>query len=133
MKPDEKARLLALFAYPGNWCRDAEARNAYGDSVTYDNETAVSWDLTGALCRLFGWHRACLLFGQVGRHVVGKHALGRRPRADSGIHAMRVLQDFNDQADITFDTLRERINTIPVSRRGSRADGPATGGPEAGG
>jgi hypothetical protein len=127
MKPDEKTRLLALFAYPGNWCRGAEARDVYGDPVTYDNDTAVSWDLTGALCRLFGWNRACLLFGQIGRHVIGQRALGRRPRADAGIHAMRVLQDFNDQAEITFDTLRERIKTIPVSQSGRREGGPATG------
>jgi hypothetical protein len=125
MMPDEKTRLLALFERPGNWCRDAEARNVYGDPVSYDNYAAVSWDLTGALCRLFGWQRACVLFEQVGRHLMGKRELGRRPRADASVHAMRMLQDFNDQADITFQALRAQIETIPVWNRGSRGDGSA--------
>ncbi len=121
MMTDEKTQLLALLDHRGKWCRDAEARDASGDAVTYDAISAVAWDITGALCRLFGWQRACVLFGQMERHLIGKRrAVGWPPR-DTGVEAMVALQDFNDRTDTTFDLLRERLEAMPVWNSGNRA------------
>ena len=79
MMPDEKAQLLALLEDERRWCRDAEARDADGNSVSFHDATAVAWDITGALCRLFGWRRACELFRQLDRHIHGKR--GARTKA----------------------------------------------------
>ena len=127
MMPDEKTQLLALLEHHGKWCRDAEAHDANGDPVAYDDDAAVAWDITGALCRLFGWQRACVLFGQMERHIVGKRRTVGWPMRDTGIDAMKALQDFNDRADTTFDVLRERIEAMPVWSSGNRADGSAVG------
>ena len=127
MMPDEKTQLLALLEHHGKWCRDAEAHDANGAPVTYDDDAAVAWDITGALCRLFGWQRACVLFGQMERHIVGKRRTVGWPMGDTGIDAMKALQDFNDRADTTFDILRERIEAMPVWNSGNRADGSAVG------
>jgi hypothetical protein len=125
MMPDEKTQLLALLEHRGKWCRDAEARDTSGNAVTYDDDAAVAWDITGALCRLFGWQRACVLFGLVERHLMGKRrAVGWPPR-DTGVEAMIALQDFNDRTDTTFDLLRERLEAMPVWSSGVRADGSA--------
>ena len=121
MMTDEKAQLLALLAHRGTWCRDAEARDTSGNAVTYDDDAAVAWDITGAICRLFGWQRACVLFGQVERHLVGKRRSVGWPPRDTGIEAMIALQDFNDRTDTTFDRLQERLEAMPVWSSGSRA------------
>ena len=85
----------------------------------------MAWDITGALCRLFGWRRARILFGQLDRHIHGKRIAFSWPARDSEIEAMTALQDFNDRADTTFETLRERIETMPVWHGDSRTSGAA--------
>lgn len=127
MMPEERMQLLALFEHPGKWCRNAEARDANGIGVAYDDDAAVAWDVTGALCQLFGWQRACVLFGQLERHIVGKRKTVGWPIPDSSINAMVVLQEFNDRDDTTFDLLRERIEAMPVWNSGSRATGADAG------
>jgi hypothetical protein len=127
MMPDEKTRLLALLEHPGKWCCDAEAQDANGDPVRFDDETAVAWDITGALCRLFGWERAQVLFSQVERHIVGERRVAGWPSCDKGIDAMKALQDFNDHVDTTFDMLRERIEAMPVWNSGNRTNGSVMG------
>lgn len=122
MMPDEKTKLLELLAEPAAWCRDAEARDADGEPVTYDSDAAVAWDLTGALCRLFGWRRACVLFPQVDRHVVGKRKGVQWPVTDPGIDAMKSLQDFNDGADTTYEMVRARLEGMPVWTSGAAHD-----------
>lgn len=116
MMPDEKDRLLALFMAPAKWCRRAEARNAEGEPVTYDDGSAVAWDVTGALCMLFGWPRACALFEQVDRCVHGKAVKRRWPPTDSEMDAMVALQEFNDAAGTTFEILRAELESIPAWR-----------------
>lgn len=114
MMPDEKTRLLELLAHSGRWCQGVEAHDAQGDAVTYDDERAVAWDITGALCRLFGWERSRVLFEQLDRHVHGKrNTLGWPPR-NVALDAMAALQEFNDRSETTFDLLRERIESMPV-------------------
>jgi hypothetical protein len=125
MMLEEKEQLLALLDHERRWCRDAEAHNADGDAVRYDDEEAVAWDVTGALCRLFGWQRACVLFGQLDRHINGKRVTMRRAARDAEMHAMSALQDFNDQVDMTFDIVRERIETMPVWHGNARRIGAA--------
>ncbi len=127
MMPEEKEQLLALLDHQRRWCRDAEAHDANGDAVHYDDDTAVAWDVTGALCRLFGWRRACLLFVQLDRHINGKRVtIGWRER-DAEMDAMVSLQDFNDQVDMTFDIMRERIESMPVWQGNARRIGAASG------
>ena len=119
MLPIEKQDLLSLFADRRRWCQQAEARDAQGNPIRFSASAAVSWDITGALCRLFGWSRACILFGQLERHLLGgKHPYryNRVPEIDS----MVALQVFNDQTDMTFETLLSRLASIPVWRGRSR-------------
>ncbi len=120
MMPDEKDQLLALLHHAGSWCRHAEAHNADGQPVHYDDQSAVAWDITGALCLLFGWHRAGVLFTQLERHLVGKRPTVGWPVPDSTIEAMTTLQEFNDRKDLTFSGLREQIETIPSWNSGRR-------------
>ena len=77
--------------------------------------------------RLFGWQRAYVLFEQMERHIVGKRRSAGWPPRDTGIEAMKALQDFNDRAGTTFDMLRERLEAMPVWNRGNRADGAVMG------
>lgn len=121
--PDEKEQLLALLEHEGTWCCDAEAHDANGDAVTYDDAAAVAWDITGALCRLFGWQRARVLFGQLDRHIHGKRMASGWPARDTELDAMVALQDFNDRADTTFEMLRERLETMPVWHGDRRMNG----------
>lgn len=125
MMPEEKTQLLALFECDTTWCRDVEARNANGDPVTYNADDAVAWDITGALCRLFGWQRACVLFGQFERHFIGKPISVRWPMTNESIDAMRALQDFNDRDDTTFELLHDRLEAMPVWKSKHRANGAA--------
>ena len=127
MMPEEKEQLLALLDHQRRWCRDAEAHDANSDAVRYDDDAAVAWDVTGALCRLFGWRRACVLFGQLERHINGKRVVIGWPAGDAEMDAMGALQDFNDRADMTFDMMRERIETMPVWQGNARRIGDASG------
>jgi len=122
MMPNEKTQLLALLAHEGKWCRHAEALDAGGNGVVYDDDEAVAWDLTGAVCRLFGLQRAFVLFQQMDRHILGKRESVSWPKPDPSIDAMKALQDFNDRADTTFAMLRERLEEMPVWNSGNRAD-----------
>ena len=114
MMPEEKERLLAFLDHERRGCRNAEAHDANGDAVQYDDNVARAWHLTGALCRLFGWQRACVLFGQLDRHINGKRLAPGRAVDDAELCAMGALQDLNDRVGVTFDVVRERIETIPV-------------------
>jgi hypothetical protein len=114
MMPEEKEQLLALLDHERRWCRDAEAHDADGDAVRYDDDAAVAWDVTGALCRLFGWQRACVLFRQLDGHINGKRVAIGWPARDAEMDALGALQDFNDRVDMTFDMVRRRIETMPV-------------------
>jgi hypothetical protein len=126
MMPDEKERLLALLEDQAKWCRDAEARDADGHAVRFEDETAVAWDITGALCWLFGWKRACVLFGQLDRHINGRRVAVGWPAGDAEMRAMGALQDFNDRLDMTFDMMREQIETMPVWHGNTCAIGAAS-------
>jgi hypothetical protein len=114
--PREKELLLAFLGHENRWCRRAEALDANGDAVQYDAETAVSWDVTGAMCHLFGWSRACALFAQLDRHLHGKRQSRSWPFRDVEMDAMTALQDFNDRPETTFNILREMLETAPVWR-----------------
>ena len=127
MMPEEKEQLLALLDHERKWCRGAEAQDANGDAVSYDDGAAVAWDLTGAMCRLFGWRRACVLFEQLDRHINGKRVAIGWPSGDAEMHAMGALQNFNDQVDMTFDLVRARIDTMPVWHGTARRMGAAPG------
>ena len=127
MMPDEKSQLLDLLGEDGTWCRDAEARNSHGEAVAYDNNAAVAWDITGALCRLFGWDRACVLFEQIERHIFGRRRVASWPERDRGIEAMKALQTFNDGAELTFAMLRAQLEALPVWQHGGRGNGVANG------
>ena len=118
MLPDEKEKLLLLFDREARWCRDAEARDAQGEAVHFNSGEAVAWDLVGALCSLFGWARATELFGQVSRHVLGRHRSTRR--LETAISAMAALVDFNDDPGTDFALIMTRLQELPVAtRRGS--------------
>ncbi|RJP42124.1 MAG: hypothetical protein C4547_00750 [Phycisphaerales bacterium] len=114
MRPNEKEMLLDLLGHEGAWCQQVEAQDAEGGPRQYDDPEAVAWDVTGALCRLFGWPRACVLFGQFDRHVHGRRASYGWPPRDLVLDAMTALQTFNDRCDTTFATIREQIASMPV-------------------
>lgn len=109
----EKTQLLAFFDRAASWCQNAEARDGNGVAVQYDDPAAVAWDLTGALCRLFGWRRTGVLFAQLERHITGKKAPYRYD-SDPVISSMLVLQRHNDDPDVVFDTIREELESMPV-------------------
>lgn len=113
MLPEEKAKLMSLFKTNDNWCRDAEARDTLGVAVRFDDPTAIAWDITGALCHLFGWTRARTLFGQFERHV-NKARRVQGFNRDAEIESMVSLQEFNDRSDLTFEMFRHCLETIPV-------------------
>jgi len=123
MMPEEKDQLLALLDHEDRWCREAEAQDADGEGVRFDDEAAVAWDITGALCRLFGWPRACVLFGQFDRHIHGRRTAWSWPPRDLELDAMAALQEFNDRAETTFEVMREQIGTMPVWHGGLRTAG----------
>jgi hypothetical protein len=121
MLPEEKERLLSLLTDEQRWCQEAEARDASGVAVRYDDDGAVAWDITGAMCRLFGWRRACELFTQLDRHIRGRRPPPRWPLLDAHIRAMAALQDFNDRVDTTFEGVRSQIESMPVGRGGAQS------------
>ncbi len=114
MTPDEKRELLALFDSKERWCQGCEARDEQGEPVSYGDEAAVAWDVVGGLCHLFGWRRACQLFEQVHRHVVGPSTVRYRENAD--MLAMGALFDYNDAFDTTHETLLSALKEMPVWR-----------------
>ena len=113
MLPSEKDRLLTLFADPERWCQGAEARDQKGKPVRLDDASAVAWDITGAICALFGWQRALELFPQLDRHVHQTKRGGWRS-PDPGIASMAALQDSNDEPGTTFETVAGWLKTMPV-------------------
>jgi hypothetical protein len=124
MMPHEKAELLALFQEEQRWCRDAEARDSKGNPVWFNNPDAVAWDVTGALCHLFGWARASQLFRQLHRHINGRKAVDTRvlPKDGSDVPSMVALQEFNDRPDMTYLAIREEIETMPAWRSHDEAE-----------
>ncbi len=114
MMPEEKEQRLALLDHQRRLSRDAEGRDADRDAVQHDEDAAVAWDVTGALCGLLGWRRACVLFGKLDPHVNGRPVAIGRPTGDAEMHATGALRVFNDKVDVTFETVRERIETMPV-------------------
>lgn len=121
MTQDERHALLELLDHSDRWCQDHEARDATGTPTSFDADDAVAWDLTGALCRLFGWDRACALFGQFDRHINGKQGSVLLSR-DTGIGAMVALQTFNDDPNRTYAEIRSCIDSMPIWTSGTRAD-----------
>ena len=119
MMLEEKDRLLALFDDPSRWCRDMEACDGQGRAVHYDDPQAVAWDLTGGLCRLFGWVRAMELFPQLDRSLSPKAvATSAYPPANPGIASMVALQELNDQPELSYDSLIQSLHALPVWRAG---------------
>jgi len=103
---------LALFGEPRRWCREVDAVDSQGQSVHYDDENAVAWDVVGGMCHVFGWQRACELFALVSRHLVGPHSSHTFSRTD--MVAMDALQEFNDHADTTFDLVVTKLRQLPI-------------------
>ncbi len=116
MHADEMSELLTLFSDSGRWCRNAEAKNARGMPVRYNDPDAIAWDLTGALCLLFGWQRACALFRQIDKHLLRDRSLRWRVQ-DPCIESMLALQDCNDRASTTFEWLINRLRHMHVLER----------------
>ncbi|MCO6435638.1 MAG: hypothetical protein J5J06_00950 [Phycisphaerae bacterium] len=115
MMAEEREQLVRFFDEGRCWCQHAEARNASGDPVQYDDPDATAWDLTGALCRLFGWQRATVLFGQIERHLEpGKHRM--HYLRDEIVDPMCVLQQFNDRDETAFADIIEQVQSIPLWR-----------------
>lgn len=113
MMNEEKERLLAFFSEQHNWCQEAEARDGNGRPVHYDDPAAAAWDITGGMCLLFGWQRALELFPQMDRHIHDEQR-SRWWVTDHGIASMAALQDANDDAQTTFETVRGWIEGMPV-------------------
>ena len=113
MMPDEREKLLALLDNERRWCQGAEARDQQGSPVRYDDLSAVAWDITGAICHLFGWRRACVLFRQLDGHIAGQEPDGRS-EPNPEIASMAALQDYNDQNQTTYKTMITQLKTMPV-------------------
>ncbi len=112
MMANEKDRLLALFVRDTRWCQDAEARDVCGAAVRFSDPGATAWDITGAMCCLFGWKRACILFGQLERHIHKRRPFyGNRNEA---IQSMITLQAFNDRPETVFEFVIAMLKTMPV-------------------
>jgi len=113
MLPHEKDKLLVFFESDSRWCQDAEARDAHGSPVRFHDPLATAWDITGAMCHLFGWKRARMLFGQLERHIHKKRRLHRFNR-DSAIECMVTLQAYNDRPETAFEVILTLLETMPV-------------------
>jgi hypothetical protein len=116
MTPKEHELLLSTFSLPARWCKEAEARDDDGESVSYHDPRAVAWDLTGGVCSLFGWNRAMELFPQLARHMLDHRAECRGSTAS--IACMVALQEFNDSPDTTHGVLLARLRRVPIWARG---------------
>ncbi len=118
MTPDEKAQVLALFDEAHRWCQDSEARDGAGNPVTYNDENAVSWDLVGGICHLFGWKRGSQLAGQIHRHITKGVAARFAPCSEAA--SITALLDFNDDAAMSFDQFVSTLRAVPVWRGGAQ-------------
>lgn len=118
MMQHEKDELLRLLDTASRWCRHAEARDRRGQAVRFDDPAAAAWDLTGAVCLLFGWARALELFPQLERHLTGHNRAARRPRLllknEPRIISMVAVQEYNDCSEITYEQIRGRLESLPV-------------------
>ena len=113
MMQEEKDKLIALFDEEGRWCRGVDAVDENGQAVHYDADQAVSWDVVGGLCHLFGWKRACQLFEPMSRHLSGRRHMNSTTQSQE-IAAMSALFDFNDDDGTTYDVLLARLRELPV-------------------
>jgi hypothetical protein len=118
MMQHEKDRLLTLLGTSDRWCQHAEARDRRGDAVHYDDPAAIAWDLTGAVCVLFGWARALELFAQLERQIAGRKPAAKRAFAlqnnDPQICSMVAVQEFNDDAETTYELVIARLGALSV-------------------
>ncbi len=136
MLPNEKDKLLALFESDRRWCQGAEARDAYGSPVKFHDPLATAWDITGAMCCLFGWKRACTLFGQLERHIHKRRRLLRGFSRDEAIESMVTLQAYNDRPETDVEVVFTLCETMPVwtgVSRPSNASGRPAGSRRGGG
>lgn len=119
MTQQELDQLRTLLSQPDRWCQHAEARDRRGSGVRYSDSAAVAWDITGAVCHLFGWSRALQLFTQLDRHVTGHKPLAgrywRHPQ-DAQLASMAALQEFNDRPTTSHESLMGRLAAIPIHR-----------------
>jgi len=113
MQDTEKVKLLALFRNESFWCQEAEARNAVGEEVKLNDSCATAWDLTGGLCALFGWERACALYGQIAQHLRAQSDPGVRAEFEA-MEAFAVLQEFNDRESTRFADVFSLLESMPV-------------------
>ena len=113
MLPAEKDELLAFFENERRWCTEAEALDAYGRPVKFHDPFATAWDVTGAMCYLFGWTRARTLFGQLERHIHKRRRIPGISR-DAAIESMVTLQAYNDRPETAFEVLLTLLETMPV-------------------
>jgi hypothetical protein len=116
MTQDEKDRLIEFFDDEKRWCRGTDATDKRGQLVHYDDEKAVSWDIVGGLCHLFGWKRASRLFEPISRQLTGRHH-AVAPMENQEIAAMSALLDFNDDDGTTHDLMMARFRELPVWHR----------------
>jgi hypothetical protein len=119
MMPAEREKLLALFGHEQQWCQNAEACDSEGNPVQFDDAAAVAWDITGGLCRLFGWQRARVLFAQLQRHINGRRR-SHWYHQSLEIESMLALQDYNDRPDTSFGRILKQLATMPVWRGKTR-------------
>jgi hypothetical protein len=112
MMQHEKNKLLALFENESRWCQHVEARDERGRPVHYHDKKAVAWDVVGGMCLLFGWERACKLFGPVAWHVGGHQRY--LTYGDWEMTAMASLQNFNDKCDTTYALIMARLRVVQV-------------------
>lgn len=113
MIQEEKDKLIALFDDEERWCQGADAIDQAGQAVHYDDEQAVSWDLVGGLCHLFGWKRACQLFEPISRCVARRRHMDS-PSKSKEMAAMSALLDYNDDDETTHEMLMEGLRGMPV-------------------
>ena len=115
MMQEEKDRLIEFFGDERRWCKGLDAMDENGDSIHYNDEQAVSWDIVGGVCKLFGWPRAQKLFEPLSRHMAHQRHIDSAFRGQS-MAAMASLLDFNDDSDTTHELLMSRLSDLPVWR-----------------
>jgi hypothetical protein len=130
MIQDEKDRLIALFDAESSWCRGMDAVDADGNAVHYDDSAAVSWDIVGGLCHLFGWKRACKLFEPMSRHFAKRRHSATAARPNTEMAAMSALFDFNDDDETTHELFMDRLKGLPVWHGRSASVATVDSGPE---
>jgi hypothetical protein len=81
--------------------------------VKFHDPLATAWDITGAMCCLFGWRRACTLFGQLERHIFGRRRV-HRLRRNTPIESMVTLQVYNDHRETAFEVILALLETMPI-------------------